>query len=54
LAHYRKLFVAVVGLAALLIPDLVGLEDELTDVYDSVVTALTAFGVFRVPNDPPA
>lgn len=53
MARYRKLFVAIVGLAAILVPDLVGLEDELTDIYDSAVAVLTAFGVFKVANEPP-
>lgn len=53
MARYRKLLVAVVGVVALFVPEVAGMEDEATNIYDAVVSILTAFGVWRVPNEPP-
>jgi uncharacterized membrane protein len=52
MARYRKLFVAIVGGVALFVPEVAGMEGDFASVYDGVVAILTAFGVFRVPNEP--
>lgn len=52
MARYRKLFVAIVGAVALFVPEVAGLEGDFAAVYDGIVGILTAFGVFRVPNEP--
>lgn len=51
--RYRKLFAAFVGLTALgtlryLEIDIVGIDQV---VIETVVSALTAWGVYRLPND---
>jgi len=53
--QYRKLIVAVVGLAVLFVKrryglDLDGTEDLIADV---IINGLIAWGVYRVPNAPP-
>lgn len=57
-ARYRKAFVAVVGATVLVLSQVFGVaatdEDakNALQVFDGVVGLLTAFGVWRVPNDP--
>lgn len=51
--RYRKLLVAVVGLAAMFVPELAGFDDDAGEVFDVVLAVLTAFGVYQVKNAPP-
>ena len=57
LAKYRKALVAVIGVLALVVPDLFSTvtqsqaETLVSDLYLAVVGILTAYGVFRVPNE---
>ena len=48
--RYRKALVALVGAAALFVPELAGLD--IGSLFDTVVGLLTAFGVFAIPNAP--
>jgi hypothetical protein len=53
-AHIRKLVVAIVGLALLLVHqhfglDLLGMEPV---IVDTVIAILTAIGIYTVPNEP--
>lgn len=53
-AHIRKLVVAIVGLALLLVNqhfglDLLGMEPV---IVDAVIAVLTAIGIYAVPNEP--
>lgn len=50
--RYRKAFVALAGVVALFVPELVGFEDSVGTLFDTVISLLTAFGVFAVPNAP--
>lgn len=52
LARIRKALVAGLGLAAILVPRLAGIEGDAVAIFDSVVAILTAVGVYRVPNAP--
>lgn len=54
MAKYRKAFIAALGVLALFIPEVAGLEGDFAAIYDGVVGLLTAFGVFQVPNEPQA
>ena len=53
---YRKVIVALVGAFVLIASEefgaghLIGMEDQLVN---GIITMLTAFGVWRVPNAPP-
>ena len=54
-AKIRKLVAAVVGLLAVVAYqqfgiDFTGLEQP---IVEAVIVVLTAFGVYRLPNDPP-
>lgn len=56
-ASYRKLIVALVGAGVIIatqlglaVPDV--LDDDVIAIGDSVISLLTAYGVFRVPNAP--
>jgi uncharacterized membrane protein len=57
MSKYRKALVAVAG-AAVLVAGQFGLvvagdvPESFGVLFDGVVALLTAFGVFRVPNDP--
>jgi hypothetical protein len=55
LAKYRKLVVAGSGFAVLLLGSFgldtaAGADDQIVQLYDAVVSLLTTFGVYRVPN----
>lgn len=52
LARYRKALVALVGVAALFIPEVAGMEGDFAAIYDGIVGILTAAGVFAVKNEP--
>lgn len=54
MAKYRKAFVAAVGVTALFVPEVAGVEGQFAAIYDGIVGILTAFGVFQVPNEPNA
>lgn len=47
---YRKILVAVIGLAAIVGNDFLGLDVNGAIIADSVLAVLTAFGVFQLPN----
>lgn len=51
---YRKLIVAVVGVLILLLSRHTGIDLSAQEqlLVDAVVGGLTAFGVWRAPNDP--
>lgn len=57
-AAYRKAIVAAIGVvfivAAQFLSTFAGLQDQLVLVVDGVIGVLTAYGVFRAPNDAPA
>ena len=56
IARYAKLVVSLVGLAVMLaseffgITAFIGMEDTISN---GIIMALTAFGVWAIPNDPP-
>jgi hypothetical protein len=58
IAQYRKLAVASVGFALLLVSNIAGVEvgpedsDAAVSIIDGVIALCTTFGVFRVPNEP--
>lgn len=52
MAKYRKALVAAAGILVLFVPEAAGLGDNVGLVFDGVVGALTAFGVFQVKNEP--
>lgn len=54
LGRYRKLIVALLGLSILFFIRYKGVEIPGLDalVIDLIGSALTAFGVYQVPNDP--
>lgn len=51
--HYRKLIVAVVGVGLMLLNQHIGLDltSNETAIVDIVIGALTAAGVYAVPNE---
>ena len=55
-AAYRKAIVAAIGVVFIVFAQVLsafaGLQDQLVLVVDGVLAILTAYGVFRVPNDP--
>lgn len=53
LARYRKAFVALIGVIALFIPEVAGMEGDLAAIYDGVIGLLVALGVFAVKNEHP-
>lgn len=54
MAKYRKALVALVPFATTLIVHFAGASSDVTFVWAAVVTALTAAGVYAVPNKPAA
>jgi hypothetical protein len=52
MAKYRKALLAALGVLAIFIPEVAGLEGDVASVYDGVVGILTVFGVFQARNEP--
>lgn len=54
MGKYRKLIAAVIGLFVLLAKDFLGwnLDVNVDQLVNLTISILTAFGVFRLPNDP--
>ena len=54
LSHIRKLIVAIVGIALLLVHQHFGLDlsDQAETIVSVVIGLLTAIGVYQLPNEP--
>jgi hypothetical protein len=52
MAKYNKFWVAIVGLVGTLLVHFLGADSDQAFVWDTIVVAVAAAGVFAVPNSP--